>query len=122
MPVMNLAVHMHFLDSLAVLSKQDQARTRAALGQLANGETGAGLRKHKVAPRVSISPTMSLRVIGVARAGVFTAVHVDQHDAAYAWGTRHRPQFYDDGTLVAVLPRVDVMLMLEGASLCPVVA
>lgn len=95
---------MHLLDSLAKLSRQDQGRTRTTLGQLADGAVNSGLRKHKVGPWVSISPSRALRVLGFEAAGEFIAVHVGQHDEAYDWGERHVPRTYDDGRLAAVLP------------------
>lgn len=98
----DLSITRQFLDSLARLSGQDQGRVRDALSKAVEDHRRGGLRLHPVGPFLSLSPTMDLRVIAWRSDTGLVLVHVNHHDAAYAWAERHAPVIGDESQLIGV--------------------
>jgi hypothetical protein len=94
-----LQMHRDFLSAYSALSRADQGRIRSTLDSLVADPSAKGLRLHKVGPWLSISASMSLRVLAHRLGDVVTLVHVDTHDEAYRWGNRHSPVAGDRGLL-----------------------
>jgi hypothetical protein len=74
---------------------------RSTLDRLVADPSANGLRLHRVGPWLSVSPTMSLRILGMRERDGFCLVHVDEHDEAYRWGERHEP-LVDQGSLLGI--------------------
>jgi hypothetical protein len=93
---LGLNITREFLDALAKLASDDQKRVRETLSKLGQERSRAGLRTHPVGAFLSLSAGMDMRILAVKAGSELTLVHVDHHDAAYAWGERHVPIVYHD--------------------------
>lgn len=87
---MNTLIHKGFLDSLDDLSKEDRRRVRDVIPKLNSPPLPPGLRWHSVTNGfISLSPSMSVRIIAQRVEQGLVLLHVGQHDPAYAWAERH---------------------------------
>lgn len=98
---MELRITRTFLDALARLAADDQKRVRETLSKVAQESGRSGLRLHPVGDFLSLSSGMDVRVLALPAGQGLTLVHVDHHNAAYSWGSRHAP-VVDHGQVFAI--------------------
>ena len=98
-----IRLHRKFFDALEGLSKSSRSRVMDAIDKLQTAPESAGLRRHKVGDFVSLSASMDLRILAWPKGPDLTLVHVDHHDAAYAWGERHSAIINDKSELIALI-------------------
>ena len=74
-----------------------------AIDKIQAAPESAGLRRHKVGDFISLSASMDLRILAWLKGSDLTLIHVDHHDAAYAWGKRHSAILNDNAELIALI-------------------
>ena len=90
---------MRFHDALEGLDKQDRKKVRETMQKIVENSGNPGLRPHPVGDFTSFSATMDLRILVLPDKDGDIFVHVDHHDAAYAWGERTKV-IRDDATVL----------------------